>query len=647
MENTKKQKGLDPDAGTCFLDPRTEERSDYPIPNIERNETVTNQFLSSEAQPNFLTGQVIDAKNALQSFHTRPSDVTRSEPGGTNHRNPTTTDSRNQSDPILPSGEIIDSKNTLQSFQSTNSTNTKSKSNNVATHTVQPLGQNFALNDPPTKPSGEVIDSKNPLQSFNACNTRSAAKIALPGMNVRPNNICTSENPTEDSTSVRLPQSHAPNVDAQAENVYIAELVTNTPRRKAIFLSMLGILAIVAAVLIAGACFSGKCGSKDNGKNLSTETKSPTIQPTASPTAAPTGIDVVVEGVVSAFVNNISYFGQEIFVNGTNAESAALKWIIQEDPLFANDRSGLLTINSLSDNEVSFRVRQRFPLVTFWFQQMDEEGDFVKTWSNIVGWLGKSECEWYGIDCVNRSVTGISFYNSATKVANNYAGSIPPDIGLLTSLQVFSMYDNDVTGTIPESIGRCSQMKQFDIARGSVKGTLPSSLGQWTDVYYIDVSENEIIGTFPESADSWTNITYISLAQNQLSGSIPSFIGQWSSIKVLYFSVNKFAGSIPDEVGNLGNISFFDLGMNLLTGSLPSSIGFLTSTVYFFVNENRLTGTIPPSIGNWSRIQQAFFEMNDFTGELPPEICPSIQVGDLLSCDCQVNCSCCTKSCTP
>jgi hypothetical protein len=439
MENTRHQKSRDPEADTGFLDSPTEEQNDYKqLPILEWNETVTRRGLnlSSEVPPTLPTGQIIDSKNTLRSFHTRTNAIA---PGATSERSSVATKAINRLDPaVLPSGELIDSKNTLRSFHTpaTGSSNNNSAAANTSSN-------------PPTLPSGEVINSKNTLRSFNS---RSPAKRALPRMNVAPNRNTNSDNPTEDSTSLRLPQSQTPNIDAPAENIYIAELVTDSPRRKTILLSALGVLAIVTAIVVAGVCFSGNCGSRDTSE-IMTQTMRPMFAPTVSPTSAPTGIDVVVEGVVSAFVNNISYFGQEIFTNGTNAESAALKWIIEKDPLFASDKSALLTLNSQSDDEVSFRVRQRFPLVILWFQQMDEEGVFIKTWNNIVGWLEKSECEWFGIDCVNGSVTDISFYNSATKVTNNFVGSIPPDIGLLTSLQIFSMFENDVTGTIPESIG--------------------------------------------------------------------------------------------------------------------------------------------------------------------------------------------------
>jgi hypothetical protein len=464
--------------------------------------------------------------------------------------------------------------------------------------------------------------------------------------------IPTSQVNVNGTTAVPSRRMHgrASNV-SYAQNLYEAEVVTDRPRKRnttTIVLAVFGMSAIIGAIVVLGVCFSGDCGSNDSSKNLPAMTRSPTYPPTVRPTSSPTAppIDIMAERVVSAFVNNITYLEQEVTVNGTSAESRALTWLIQEDASF--NRSDLLTISSLSnDNEVSRRLRQRYPLVTLWYQQADGEGNFVNTWGNTSGWLqAESECNWFGIVCdPNGSVVQIAFYDYDKNSTNKYVGSIPPDIGLLTSLQGILMHFNDVTGTIPESVGQCSQMSIFDIAYGSVSGTLPSSMGRWTDMFVFDVSANDIIGSMPESVSSWTNIVGFSVFGNQLTGSIPSLILQWSQLQ--YFAVfdNKLTNTIPEDIGNLNKLILFATSLNSLTGTLPASIGKLTALTGFFVQVNQLSGTIPPSIGNWSLIERAYFATNRFTGTMPQEICANIQEGDILWSDCEVNCTCCTLAC--
>jgi hypothetical protein len=434
------------------------------------------------------------------------------------------------------------------------------------------------------------------------------------------------------------------------ENLCEAVVVADQPPRKnttTIALAVFGVSAIIAAMVVLGVCFSGDCGSNDSSKNLPAMTRSPTYPPTVRPTSNPTPppIDVMAEQVVADFVNNISYSDQEIIVNGTSAESRALTWLIQEDTLFS--KTALLTLNSQEKgNEVSRRVRQRYPLATLWFQQVDENGDFVNTWANTSGWLDdESECDWFGIFCdVNINVNQIVFYDYlyGTKFGNNYVGSIPPDIGLLTSLRNFSLQSNNVSGTIPESLGQCSQMYFFSIQNNSISGTIPSSLGRWTDINAFDVSYNEIIGTIPDSLVSWNKIFLFSVGANMLTGSIPSLVAQWSGLQYFGMNLNQFSYTIPHNIGNLTDLILFAATTNRLTGTLPISIGRMTSLQIFAVNDNLLTGTIPSSVGNWSQISDAFFESNNFTGTMPAGICTNIQTTDTLRSDCNVDCSCCT-----
>jgi Leucine-rich repeat (LRR) protein len=385
-------------------------------------------------------------------------------------------------------------------------------------------------------------------------------------------------------------------------------LAVRSPRtnRTTIILAAFGICAIIAAMVVLGVCFSGDCGSKNNNK---------VVNPTAPP------MDVTVERVVAAFVNNISYMNQEILVNGTTAESRALTWIIQNDTLF--NKSNLLTLNSFAiDNEVSRRVRQRYSLYTFWFQQVDEAGEFVNSWTNTSGWLQvENECNWTGIFCdENGSVNQIFFYNYSIDLGNNFVGSIPPDIGLLTSLRNFSLRSSDVTGTIPESIGQCSQMFIFDISNCSVTGTLPSSLGQWTDLYFLDVSVNKITGTLPSLLGQWTEIYGFDVSKNNITGTLPSLLGQWTDIHGFDVSENNITGTLPSLLGQWTNIMFFDISSNKITGTIPDSAASWTNISSIDVSNNTLSGSIPSFISQWTHLARISLGFNQFTNTIPEDI---------------------------
>jgi Leucine-rich repeat (LRR) protein len=650
MDEAENRAIRDPSADTCFLGGSIDERPDPEIANEVPNELS-------------LAMQNDNVSNQLKIPPSEDVDSTGAAPGVTRLKNPFNTD------PALPSGEEIDSKNTLQSFHTRIPVDRGNDCDDlmVVASTLPPSDIHVASNHPKL-PSGEIIDSKNTLQCFNT-------RAAVPFRDIGPsdaNNMNITDSDGMPTAAAWIPPSQTSDREAPpAETVYVAELVpSSTTRRKTTLVWVLfGVFALLGASLIAGVCFSGNCGSSDSSQNLSPTEQRPAFSPTVFPTAIPAVSPI--EVVVSEFVNNISYLQEEISVNGTSAESRALAWIIHDDPLFAP--SALLTLSMQTDDVVCLRVRQRYTLAIFWFQQLNPEGLFVKPWNKTLGWLEENECEWFGIVCdANGYVNQIQFYDytDIDSVGNSFVGSIPPDIGLLTSLSglslrtfktggdmmsendtgmipnaVLSKIPNIVTGTIPESIGQCSKISIFDIAYGSVSGTLPSSMGRWTDMFSFDVSANDIIGSIPESVSSWTNIVGFSVFGNQLTGSIPPFVVQWSQLQ--YFAVfdNELTSTIPEDIGNLNDLTIFAISLNRLTGTLPSSIGKLTALTGFVVQDNRLSGTIPSSIGNWSQIERAYFATNRLTGTMPQEICANIQEGDVLWSDCEVNCTCCTLAC--
>jgi hypothetical protein len=411
-----------------------------------------------------------------------------------------------------------------------------------------------------------------------------------------------------------------------------------------------GFLAVAIIIVITGVCASGKCSAKSSLASTPILNTTVTLPPTMSPSETP--VDILVERTVAAFVNEISLSEDEIPVNGTTPESRALAWLIREDKLF-ND-STLMTLDAKIETDVSFRIRQRFPLVTLWYQQVDEEGAYVKNWATTLGWLEyDNECEWYGLNCTSfdlgenvgeqHVVTGIDFYVDMTESSMNFAGTIPPDIGLLTSLTLLDFKSNRVTGSLPESIGYCSHLEVLDLSECLVAGTLPSSIGKLTAMFFFDVSDNGFYGTIPPSTEQWLNVTYMYLRNNGFSGSLPDFVGRWTALHEWDFYDNGFTGTIPQTIGLLTALESLNLGSNDLGGTLPSTIGEFANISFFIVSSNYLQGTIPGSVGSWSKIQYAYFYGNPFTGTVPNQICSFIDpLTDEVVVDCQLNCTCCS-----
>jgi hypothetical protein len=319
--------------------------------------------------------------------------------------------------------------------------------------------------------------------------------------------------------------------------------------------------------------------------------------PTKAPTNAP--ITLTTQSLLTSFINNITLSNRTIAKNGPTPEDQALNYLIVNDTTF--NFSQLLELNSMMTNMVQFRIRQRYALLTLWFQQA-----YTNTrWSDRNGWLvNANECDnnWIGIGCASINLGGtVGMQNVVTAVdlfRNNIQGTIPADLGLLTALTNFYLGLNALTGTLPESIGQWTALTSFFVGN-ALTGTLPASIGQWTALTSFRVSNNALTGTLPASIGQWTALTGFRVSGNALTGTLPASIGQWTA---------------------------------------------LTS---FIAYSNALTGTIPASIGNWSIIKDAYFYNNNFIGNMPIGICINIMftIDKQLEADCltEITCTCCTR----
>ena len=212
-------------------------------------------------------------------------------------------------------------------------------------------------------------------------------------------------------------------------------------------------------------------------------------------------------------------------------------------------------------------------------------------WTNSTNWLSdKSLGDWHGVTVANGRVTELALGQ------NQLTGSIPSELGNLTSLQYMSLWENQLTGPIP------------------------SQLGRLTKLYSLGLGENQLTGEIPPELGQLTELDDLSFAVNHLTGPIPHQLGQLTKLTSLQLQYNLLTGSIPTELGNLQGLTFLSLRNNLLTGPIPSQLGRLTKLEELFLDSNQLTGEIPPELGQLTKLKRLFLDSNRLTGEIPPEL---------------------------
>ncbi len=204
--------------------------------------------------------------------------------------------------------------------------------------------------------------------------------------------------------------------------------------------------------------------------------------------------------------------------------------------------------------------------------------------------------------------------------SNQLSGTIPNEIGNLTELAGLSLSGNSLSGNIPNEIQNLLKLQTFIADGNELNGAIPVEIGNLTDLRSLDLSSNEFTGTIPSILGALTNLVSLEINSNQLEGTIPTEIWNLTNLQSLQLNNNQITGEIPTEIENLTNLVLLYLAGNNLDGEIPSEIGNLSSLTDLSLSNNDFSGSIPIEIGNLSNLTSLELSHNTFTGSIPSEI---------------------------
>jgi Leucine-rich repeat (LRR) protein len=327
------------------------------------------------------------------------------------------------------------------------------------------------------------------------------------------------------------------------------------------------------------------------------------------------------------------------------------------------------TFDSIDTSGLGSAFAQRYALVVIFFS-LQGEG-----WTNQEKWLDPSlhECAWSsGIFCQydlseQRVVTGFD----ATR--NNLQGSVPDEIGLLTSSESFRIPKNTVGGTLPSTIGKMTSLSVIDCSENEIEGSIPSTIDGASNLIQLDLSSNKLNSTIPnelyslnllrtlslrsnrlsgplnESIIALQSLVSLDVRNNSLSGTIPLGFDSFPSLDIVWLDYNQFTGMLPNItnaitrkqilslshnnfVGNAqlspdfnftsvlsgedSRIQHIDVSYNKLSGPISNTFFFLPNLKYFDLSGNSFTGTFQSNIG-WLGIEHLAASNNALTGTIP------------------------------
>ncbi|XP_057990177.1 LRR receptor-like serine/threonine-protein kinase EFR [Hevea brasiliensis] len=144
--------------------------------------------------------------------------------------------------------------------------------------------------------------------------------------------------------------------------------------------------------------------------------------------------------------------------------------------------------------------------------------------------------------------------------SNNLSGIIPPAIYNISSITIFSMYDNSLHGSLPSNIGHLlPYLQRMQIWGNHFSGSIPVSLSNAFKLEYISLQQNNFTGNLDVDFGGLQSVGELYLFSNHLESSGDNYLDfiisllNCSNLKFLDTSYNQFKGALPKCVAN--NIS--------------------------------------------------------------------------------------------
>ncbi len=133
-------------------------------------------------------------------------------------------------------------------------------------------------------------------------------------------------------------------------------------------------------------------------------------------------------------------------------------------------------------------------------------------------------------DCVDNNLQfSVNLWNkeysfdSITYIYKIINGStIPKEISFLKNLESLTIREG--IGNIPPEIGILSILELLDLSYNELSGAVQEELGNLINLESLNLSDNQLYGPIPESFEDLINLNSLNLGSNQLSGLIPMFL---------------------------------------------------------------------------------------------------------------------------
>ncbi|KAK7385632.1 hypothetical protein VNO78_31380 [Psophocarpus tetragonolobus] len=225
------------------------------------------------------------------------------------------------------------------------------------------------------------------------------------------------------------------------------------------------------------------------------------------------------------------------------------------------------------------------------------KGSLIDINGNLSNWNRGDPCtsNWTGIICSNTTLVDGYLHILQLHLLNmNLSGTLVPEIGRLSYLEVLDFMWNNITGSIPKEIGFINPLKLLLLNGNQLTGELPEELGYLPFLIRLQIDQNHITGPIPLSFSKLNSSVHIHMNNNSLSGQIPPQLSSLGSLRHFLLDNNNFTGYLPSELSEMPSLKILQLDNNNFSGNtIPNSYAKMSKLTKLSLRNCNLQGPIP------------------------------------------------------
>jgi hypothetical protein len=207
--------------------------------------------------------------------------------------------------------------------------------------------------------------------------------------------------------------------------------------------------------------------------------------------------------------------------------------------------------------------------------------------------------------------------------ANKLGGKLPPELGMLETMEYVSVSGNAIGGKLPNSICRLALLAVFEVGFNAITGGIPTCINQMSALYLFVVSNNVMTGKLPDGIGSLQRLVTFIADDNMFTGDVTGLFNSLPLLGWLHLEGNEFTGTITDDfMANQLQLTQIDISSNKFEGSIPAHLLSKPYLELIDLHDNRLTSSIPDIVDNGESDALLFLSIhkNSLTGVLPASL---------------------------